>query len=239
MEIRLTLRRDVLIFSVRGFMQFLKMSWFTLLFCSYGCGRDSSSSKSPGALDGYWVWEMRISGTTPQTGAVDKGQMKMAFGKGNDKCHYLWNETTGSDFHTDCTYSLTKDMITLVAPAGKDAKTAGYSCAHPDWTSWNDRPATQYSRYKFVGDRLWLGVNTYWGFGGGVENIPTNGSLKRFPFWESLDQASRLETWIVFKPVSKEDWFAEYAISTNCQGSASSCAKLPGCGSGVKPYVEK
>ena len=60
MEIRLALRRDVLIFSVRGIMQFLKMSWFTLLFCSYGCGRD-------------WLWEMRISGTPPQTGAVDKG----------------------------------------------------------------------------------------------------------------------------------------------------------------------
>jgi hypothetical protein len=205
-----------------------------------GCGLDSaSSSKKPGALDGYWVWEKRMFGNTPQSGGIDKGQMKMAFGRGNKKCHYLWNETSGSDFHTECTYSIRNDMITLIAPAGKGAKTAGYSCAHPGWTSWNDRPAAQYSRYKFVDDRLWMGVNTYWGFGGGVDKVPPNGSLKRFPFWESLSQASKLESWIVFKQVSKEEWFTKYAISTKCQGSAEACASLPGCGSGVKPYVDE
>lgn len=138
-----------------------------------------------GVLRGYWVWEQRVQGTGIQSGDVDRGQMKVAFGDGNDRCHYIWNETRGSDFHTECTYSVDGDLVRFEATADADATAAGYSCAHPDWTSWNDRPAVQWGRYRFVGDRLWIGVNTYWGFGGGVEGVPPNGSLKRFSFWES------------------------------------------------------
>lgn len=202
-----------------------------------GCDRGSSSG-SQSVLDGYWVWEKRVQGEAVQQGNVDKGQMKLAFGGSNAKCHYIWNETTGSDFHTTCTYTVSGDLVVFTAPAKAGGKAEGYSCAHPDWTSWSDRPAVEYARFKLVGDRLWIGVNTYWGFGGGVEGVPANGSLKRFPFWESQSQAQRLESWIVFKPVSKAEWFSKYAISTNCQGSAEVCAKLPGCGAGEKPYVE-
>jgi hypothetical protein len=53
----------------------------------------------------------------------------------------------------------------LKAKTNSGGMATGFSCAHPTWTNWNsNRPAVQYSRYKFVGDRLWMGVNTYWGF---------------------------------------------------------------------------
>ena len=61
---------------------------------------------APSAIAGFWVWEQRVEGTAVQSGPVDKGQMKVAFGTGNGKCHYLWNETTGSDFHTECTFAV-------------------------------------------------------------------------------------------------------------------------------------
>jgi hypothetical protein len=185
------------------------------------------------ALRGYWVWEQRVDGTAVQTGPVDKGQMKLAFGTGNNKCHYIWNETTGSDFHTECTYSLTGNLVTFSAKADPDRTAAGWSCAHPTWTSWNDRPAIQYARYKFVGDRLWIGVNSYWG---GVKG--GNTSCKRFPFWESEGQARTTESWIVYKPVTRQEWYTKYAISTRCQGSAAECAPWPGCGAGDKAYVD-
>jgi len=164
---------------------------------------------------------------------LDAGQMKIAFGTGNNRCHYIWNETTGSDFHTECTYTASGDLVTYSAPADSDGTAAGYSCAHPDWTSWNDRPAVEWGRYKFVGDRLWLGVNAYWGGANG-----DNGSCKRFPFWESEAQATTEEAWIVFKPVSRDEWYTTYAISTTCQGDAQLCAQWPGCGPGDKGYVD-
>jgi hypothetical protein len=201
------------------------------------CG-NSSTKKRAAMLNGYWLWEKRVEGSSEQSGNIDKGQMKVAFNAENSKCHYIWNEVSGSDFHTECKFTLKDDLLVFEAPKGTDASTAGFSCAHPDWTSWNDRPNIQYSRMKVVGDRLWLGVNTYWGFGGGVNNVPTNGSLKRFPFWESQNQAETLNSWIVFKPVTKSEWFSKYAISTNCQGSPEVCSKLKGCGSGEKPYID-
>jgi hypothetical protein len=202
-------------------------------------GKFTPQAATGGAsLAGYWVWEKRVEGSAEQKGDVDKGQMKIALGGENHKCHYVWNETTGSDFHTECTYAIDGDTLTWTASKGAGVATAGYSCAHPGWTSWNDRPATQFSRFKMDGDRLWVGVNTYWGFGGGVNNVPQNGSLKRFPFWESKGQATTLESWIVFKRVTKAEWFSTYAISTNCQGSAAACETLKGCGSGEKSYVD-
>ncbi len=199
-------------------------------------GGASTGGGEPGldSLQGYWVWEQRVIGTEVQPPApLDAGQMKIAFGTGNDKCHYIWNETTGSDFHTECTYSLAGDLVTYSAPADPDGTAAGYSCAHPDWTNWNDRPAVQWGRYKFVEDRLWLAVNAYWGGANG-----DNGSCKRFPFWESESQAQTEESWIVFKPVTREEWYTTYAISTNCQGSQELCAQWPGCGAGDKGYVD-
>ena len=189
-------------------------------------------------LAGYWVWETRMFADQEVSGEVDNGQAKMAFGTGNGKCHYIWNELTGSDFHTDCTYTIAGDMVTYMAAADPDGTAAGWSCAHPDWTSWSDRPAMQWGRYKFVGDRLWLGVNTYWGFGGGADGIPTNNSLKRFGYWESQAQAETVEAWIVYRRVTREEWFSTYAISTNCQGPPELCYALPGCGPGDKPYVD-
>lgn len=189
-------------------------------------------------LRGYWVWESRIFGDIPQSGPIDTGQMKVAFGTGNDRCHYVWNETTGSDFHTRCTYSVIDDMVTFRADVRPDGMTDGYSCAHPDWNTWNDRPAVQWSRFRLDADHLWLGVNTYWGFGGGVDGVPNNGSLKRFPFWESEGQARTEEAWIVFRRVTREEWFTTYAISTRCQGSPEVCATLEGCGPGDHPYVD-
>ena len=203
-----------------------------------GSGGNNDPTGGSGALDGYWVWEQRVQGTEVQTGNIDTGQMKLVFGDGNRACHYIWNETTGSDFHTDCNYSVDGDLVTFEATPDPDETAAGYSCAHPDWTSWNDRPASQWGRYRIVGDRLWIGVNTYWGFGGGVNSIPSNGSLKRFPFWESEGQATTAESWIVFKPVTREEWYTTYAISTRCQGSEEVCAQWPGCGAGDKAYVD-
>jgi hypothetical protein len=202
-------------------------------------GVDAGSAlPGDGALEGYWVWDRRVCGSTVVMGAVDTGQMKLAFGTGNDRCHYIWNETTRSDFHTECTYSIDGDMVSFLATADADGTAAGYSCAHPDWTSWNDRPAMQWGRFRRVGDELWLGVNTYWGFGGECVGVPGNGSLKRFPFWESRGQAETEEAWIVFRRVTREEWFTTYAISTTCQGSAELCAGLSGCGPGDHPYVD-
>jgi hypothetical protein len=198
------------------------------------CKRDDNKPANANPLKGYWVWEKRVmNGTVQPTKPLDAGQMKIAFGAGNNKSHYIWNETTGSDFQTPCTYIVSGDMVAYSATADPDGTAAGYSCAHPDWTSWNDRPALQWGRYKFVGDRLWLGVNAYWGGANG-----DNGSCKRFPFWESLGQAQSQEAWIVFKPVTRAEWYGKYAISTNCQGTPALCAKWPGCGSGDKGYVD-
>lgn len=201
-------------------------------------GSGTAPPAGPAALAGYWVWEKRVQGTVDQSGPIDRGQMKVAFGGGNAKCHYLWNETTGSDFHTECTFAVQGGLMTLTAEADPDKTAAGYSCAHPEWTQWNDRPAVQFSRIKFVGDRLWMGVNTYWGFGGGVNGVPSNGSLKRFPFWESKGQAETLESWIVFKRVTRAEWSGKYAISTTCKGTPTVCAQWPGCGAGDKGYVD-
>ena len=72
-----------------------------------GTGGTSGAGGDPGTgidvLKGYWVWEDRVSGTTSLGFAHLNGQamMRMAFGTGNNKCQYIWNETTGSDFHTD------------------------------------------------------------------------------------------------------------------------------------------
>lgn len=198
-------------------------------------GSATGTGGAPGGdvLKGYWVWEKRVMGTEVQPPKpLDAGQMKIAFGTGNNKCHYIWNETTGSDFHTECTYTVSGDLATYKATADSDGTAAGYSCAHPDWTSWNDRPALEWGRYKFVGDRLWLGVNAYWGGANG-----DNGSCKRFPFWESEGQAKKEEAWIVFKPVTRAEWYGKYAISTNCQGTSQVCAQWPGCGAGDKGYV--
>jgi hypothetical protein len=196
------------------------------------------SSGGGGSLSGYWVWARRVQGSAVQMGPIDMGQMKLAFGDGNARCHYVWNEITRSDFHTECTFRVAGDMVTFTARADPDGTAAGWSCAHPDWTSWNDRPAVQYGRYRIVGDELWIGVNTYWGFGGGVIGVPQNTSAKRFPFWESLEQARTSESWIVFRRVSRADWYGRYAISTNCQGTPAQCALLPGCGAGDRRYVD-
>ena len=99
-------------------------------------------------LTGYWVWDDRVADTRSLGFAHLNGRarMRMAFGAGNT-CHYIWNETTGSDFHTECTYKISGDMVTYT----RTGTVPGYSCTHPDWTSWNDRPAVQYGKYKFVG----------------------------------------------------------------------------------------
>ena len=90
----------------------------------------------------------------------------------------------------------------------------------------DQRPPVQYGRYKFVGDRLWLGVNAYWGFGGDVtmsdgSYVGQNGSCKRFGYWESLNQATKEETWIVYKPVTKAEWNAAG------YGGCDACATFP------------
>jgi hypothetical protein len=186
-----------------------------------------SAMPTDGALEGYWVWEDRVAGSMSLGFAHLDGRarMRMAFGTGNT-CHYIWNETTGSDFHTPCTYAISGDMVTYTATADAEGSAAGYSCTHPDWTSWNDRPAVQYGRYRFVGDRLWLGVNAYWGFGGGVtleggSSIPVNGSCKRFGYWESLAQAESEDVWIVYRRVTREEWESVGA------GSCAACATYP------------
>ena len=38
--------------------------------------------------------------------------------------------------------------------------------------------------------------------------------------------------------ITRAEWYGKYAISTNCQGTAAVCAKLPGCGYGDKKYVD-
>jgi hypothetical protein len=64
------------------------------------------------------MWEDRGMGTEVQPEVpLDAGQMKIAFGTDNNKCHYIWNETTGSDFHTECTYTADREMLTFTAPA--------------------------------------------------------------------------------------------------------------------------
>jgi hypothetical protein len=95
-----------------------------------------------------------------------------------------------------------------------------------DLVAGDQRPPVQYGRYKFVGDRLWLGVNAYWGFGGDVTTsdgaqIPKSGSCKRFGYWESLNQATKEETWIVYKPVTKAEWNAAG------YGGCDACATFP------------
>lgn len=85
-----------------------------------------------GVHAGYWVWEQLVMGMEVQPPAfLDAGEMKIAFGSGNDKCHDIWNETTGSDFHTECTFAVDGDMVTYTGPI----RMARYSCAHPVWTS--------------------------------------------------------------------------------------------------------
>jgi len=212
----------------------------TACSCSGSNPGNADNRPVPGAdvLKGYWVWEKRMLGEVQQTsGNVDQGQMKLAFGTGNNKGHYIWNEITGSDFHTEFTYTVSANIVTLSAKTLADGRITGYSCSHPDWTSWaNDVAevtAVQYSRYKFVGDRLWMEVHVYWGGVDGRCNM-----LKRFPFWYTLDLLQQWDSWMVFKPVTREEWYGKYARSTRCQGTPEVCAQWPGCGSGDKGYVD-
>ena len=122
-----------------------------------GVASDAGAPVDPptggGPLEGSGVWDRRVEGSEVQMGTIDMGQMKLAFGMDNARCHYVWNETTRSDFHTECTYTVDGDMLTFTATADSDGTAAGWSCAHPDWTNWNDRPAVQYGRFGWASTR--------------------------------------------------------------------------------------
>ncbi len=73
-------QRSFSCYFFRKGLALLCLSAMSIGLCS--CDGDdggSGGAAPPGALKGYWVWEKRIQDQDPQSGDVDKGQMKLAF----------------------------------------------------------------------------------------------------------------------------------------------------------------
>ena len=51
-----------------------------------------------------------------------------------------------------------------------------------------------------------------------------NSSCKRFSFWESENQVTTEDAWIVFKPVTQAEWDAAgYGGCSDCEGTLAMC----------------
>jgi hypothetical protein len=178
-------------------------------------GGGASSSGTGGApateIDGYWVWTRQIEdgavtlevtdadmeprvGSSGWPGCPDGilctryGIHKVAFGE-NGRLHQQHNVMTSSDFQTLGTWA------DQGAGLGGFERQEQYSCAHPDSVNADVVPGA--FRYRVEAGELWVSVNGFFGFAfsdPGVE--PT--------------------TWLVYKPVSREDYYDRYMIRV-CQ----------------------
>lgn len=185
---------------------------------------DDGGGKSE--LSGYWVWVREVEdGETvlevtdedmePKVGSsgwpdcpdgilcTRYGIHKVAFSK-DGKFHYGYNVHTSSDYQTLGSLSTSGGVATY-------SKSVRFSCAHPEQTNEEAREGT--FRYKFKGDELWIGVSGFSAF--------------EVPFFGSNDEEPT--KWLVFKSVTREDYYGKYMIRI-CQASGGSSCH-PGCDS--------
>ncbi|MFH2007773.1 MAG: hypothetical protein ABI333_14420 [bacterium] len=183
-----------------------------LLLTAASC---EGSDPGPTEVTGYWVWVRTVEdGATVQTitdadmepkvgpsGWPDcpsgilctrYGIHKVAFGD-SGRIHYGFNVNTSSDYQTLGTFSAADGV-------GQVIKEVRFSCAHPGDT--NSDAATTDFVYHFDGDELWLGVRSFSGF-----ELPLTGTPETAP-----------TRYIVFKQVTREDYYGKYMIRI-CQAS--------------------
>ena len=176
------------------------------------------SDLGPTEVTGYWVWVRTVdNGNTvleitdadmePKVGPTGwpdcpsgilctrYGIHKVAFGD-SGRIHYGYNVHTSSDYQTLGTY-------TAADGVGRVVKETRFSCAHPDDT--NSNAATTDFVYHFDGDELWVGVGSFSGF-----ELPLAGTPETEP-----------TRWIVYKPVTREEYYGKYMIRI-CQASGDS-----------------
>jgi hypothetical protein len=178
---------------------------------STGSGGSGSGGGAPSSIEGYWVWTRQIEGgqtTLEITDADMEGKVgpsgwegcpegilcthhgihKVAFG-GNGRFHQQHNVFTSSDFQTLGAWSDGGDDL------GGFERQAQFSCAHPEEVN-ADVVAGAFD-YRLEDGELWIAVSGFFGFAfADVEGEPTS--------------------WIVYKPVTRDDYYGKYMIRV-CQ----------------------
>jgi len=119
------------------------------------------------------------------------GIQKLDFGA-DGAVHFINNVTTSSDFHKKGSYAVSGDLITFTF-------TENFSCAHPDQRDTERRLGAM--RWKIQDGNLWLSVT---GFG------------SSYPFFDAPPENPT--RWVVFRPISFEDWDNRYMIRL-CQAA--------------------
>lgn len=176
-----------------------------------GTGGDGSGGSTSSTLEGYWVWTKQVENGAvtleitdadmePKVGpggwpgcpegilCTRYGIHKVAFGDGG-RLHQQHNVTTSSDFQTLGTWA---DASGGAATFQREEQ---FSCAHPDAVNADVVPGG--FRYRHEAGELWISVS---GFGG-------------FPF---VDPGAEPTTWLVYKPVTRDDYYGKYMIRV-CQ----------------------
>ncbi len=183
---------------------------------SSGTGGSTSSSGSGGStsdvdVEGYWLWYQQIEddqmvlqieeedlqiddwpGCPNGIICTHYGIMKLAFGA-TGRGHFIYNVMTSSDYQTPGQYTVDGDLINYVG-------SERFSCAHPDQDDQTERD--RYTRVQLVDGNLWVAVTGFQGF--------------QLPF--SDEPPTDPNRWIVFRPISQQDFYGKYMIRV-CQGS--------------------
>jgi hypothetical protein len=178
---------------------------------STGSGGGGTGGSAPSSIEGYWVWTRQVEngavtleitdadleakvGSSGWEGCPDGiicthyGIHKVAFG-GNGRLHQQHNVFTSSDYQTLGTWA---DGGAGVATYERQAQ---FSCAHPEEVN-ADVVAGSFD-YKIDDGELWIAVSGFFGFAfADVEGEPTS--------------------WIVYKPVTHDDYYGKYMIRV-CQ----------------------
>lgn len=184
-----------------------------------GSGTTTTSSTSgagtggaaPSSIEGYWVWTRQVENGAVTLEITDEdmegrvgpsgwegcpqgilcthhGIHKVAFGS-NGRLHQQHNVFTSSDYQTLGTWSDGGDGV------GSFERQEQFSCAHPEQVNADVVAGT--FDYQLENGELWIAVSGFFGFAfADAEGEPTS--------------------WIVYKPVSHDDYYGKYMIRV-CQ----------------------
>lgn len=164
-------------------------------------------------VEGYWLWYQQVEdgavvlqieeedlqiddwpGCPSGIICTHYGIMKFAFGT-TGQAHFIYNVTTSSDYQTPGEYSVDGDLLHYLG-------SERFSCAHPDQDDQEERD--RYARVQMSDGNLWVSVTGFQGF--------------QLPLF--TDPPTDPTRWIVFRPISRDDFYGKYMIRV--------CQALPG-----------
>ncbi len=186
--------------------------WVVASVALGGCsgGDESTVPAGVGALSGHWLWYQQVeAGQVVLT--IEEADLQVADWPGcpqgiicthygirkfdfepSGAVAYIYNVTTSSDFEYEGTFSVADDLVSY-------SFDTHFSCAHPDINDTDTRAG--YFRYRAQDGNLWVSVT---GFDGDL------------PF--SSQPPDSPDRWIVFRPVTPEDYASRYMIRL-CQAA--------------------